>query len=189
MRRVKSSSVRARRYAMAGGILWCSAALADPVSPALPAPPAAEATPQAPGAPASRLPRTAQLNLEKLEQLQAETLLYEAQLNRDKALRELLTTPPDSTPAVASPGTTVPATAKQAAEPRQEEPEALPRVREITGTGTQLTALLRLADNSLVQIKPGSRIPGTGLTVTSLSAQGVRVTGQENREQTLPFDN
>jgi len=182
MRRVKSSSVRARRYALAGGLLWCGAALAAPALPA------AEATPQAPASPPSRLPRTAQLNLEKLEQLQAETLLYEAQLNRDKALRELLTTPPDAT-TVASPGTTGPAPAKPATEPRQDTPDVLPRVREITGAGAQLTALLRLADNSLVQVSPGSRIPGTPLTVKSLSARGVQVTDQENREQTLPFDN
>lgn len=130
------------------------------------------------------------MTLEKLEQLQTETLLYEAQLNRDKALRELLTTP-DTTSA---PQATTPAQNAKAAPEKDDsaqEADPLPRVRSISGNGTQLSALLRLADGSMVQIQSGQRIPGTGVTVKAISARNVQVytPGKNNSEQILPFDN
>ncbi|EAA5258719.1 type IV pilus biogenesis protein PilP [Salmonella enterica subsp. enterica] len=179
------------RLMLACGLLWCGAAIASEASDSKPTTAAGTPPVSAPALPApSPLSHGSRMTLEKLEQLQTETLLYEAQLNRDKALRELLTTP-DTTSA---PQANTPAQNAKAAPEKDDsaqEADPLPRVRSISGNGTQLSALLRLADGSMVQIQSGQRIPGTGVTVKAISARNVQVytPGKNNSEQILPFDN
>ncbi|HAF4865893.1 TPA: type IV pilus biogenesis protein PilP [Salmonella enterica] len=179
------------RLMLACGLLWCSVASASDARDSKPTAGAGTPPVSAPALPApSPLSRDSRMTLEKLEQLQTETLLYEAQLNRDKALRELLTTPDATT----APQATVPAQSAKTTPDKDDsaqEDTPLPRVRSISGNGTQLAALLRLADGSLVQVQSGQHIPGTTVTVNAITARNVRVytPGKNNSEQILPFDN
>ncbi|PUA41488.1 type IV pilus biogenesis protein PilP [Pseudomonas protegens] len=114
----------------------------------------------------------------QLEQIQAETVLLEAQAARAKAKKELEegTSGGSGLPMLESSGASLPA-----------RPLGRVHVQEIYGAGNRLVARLGLPDGSQVEIVPGEAIPGTDLTVTAISARSVRVSGGEG-ERVLPFN-
>lgn len=122
------------------------------------------------------IPAAGAFNLEKLERIQAETLLLEAQAIRTKAWQAAqVPDTPDKTPT-----STAPAGSSWS-------PDALPHVSEIAGTGTHLTARIVLPDGSQTEVVTGQTIGSTRLTVTRITAQGVTVRRAGGEELTLPM--
>lgn len=131
------------------------------------------------------------LNLARLERIQADTLLFEAQVARAKALLSLqqnngydasLPAPLSQSLVVPAsggvPGTTLPALPTQV---------VLPRVVEIAGSGKHLRTRLALADGTAVELSTGQRVPGTNNTVKNITAQEVQVTTSAGETHTLAF--
>lgn len=113
-------------------------------------------------------------DIEKLEGIQAETILLEAQALRTKAqiaadggVAEDMSAP--STAAMAGVTST------------------LPRISEIAGSGS-LSAHLIMPDNSEVQVYAGQSIASTDLTVSKITAQGVVVTHTDGSTVSLPMN-
>ena len=111
-------------------------------------------------------------DLARLEQIQSETLILEAQAARAKAERAAGGSSDDSSPA--------PALAMSTA-------SGLPRIAEIAGSG-RLSATLVMPDNSQVQVSAGQAISGTGLTVSRITAQSVIVRRRDGTTLSLPMD-
>ncbi|EBZ0491387.1 type IV pilus biogenesis protein PilP [Salmonella enterica subsp. enterica serovar Infantis] len=123
------------------------------------------------------IPAAGTFNLEKLERIQAETLILEAQAIRTKAWQAAqVPDTPDKTPPAATPAGA------------SWSPDALPHVSEIAGTGTHLTARIVLPDESQTEVVTGQTIGSTRLTVTRITAQGVTVRRADGDELTLPME-
>ncbi|CNB80730.1 type IV pilus biogenesis protein PilP [Yersinia similis] len=133
------------------------------------------------------------LNLARLERIQADTLLFEAQAARAKALLSLqqnngydaslpaplsqsLVAPVTATGGI--PGTTLSTLPTQT---------ALPRIVEIAGSGKHLRTRLALSDGAAVELSAGQRIPGTNNTVKTITAQEVQITTSTGETHTLAF--
>lgn len=129
------------------------------------------------------------LNLERIERIQGDTLLFEAQAARAKALQSLqqnngydvsLPSPLTQTLIAPAPGVTPPTDTPPAR-------TSLPRIVEIAGSGKALRTRLALSDGASVEVTTGQRIPGTGDTVKNITAQEVQITTATGEVHTLPF--
>lgn len=126
------------------------------------------------------------LNLGQLETIQAETVLYEAQLARAKALNELQKNGYDRSleqpfnPALPSQDnqTTVRGVTQDATPPH---------IVEISGTGTGYLAILSLSNGIQVTVQNGSRIPGTEYVVKRINLNEVVVSGKNQSLISLSF--
>ncbi|MCW7763429.1 type IV pilus biogenesis protein PilP [Photorhabdus luminescens] len=127
------------------------------------------------------------LNLGQLESIQAETVLYEAQLARAKALNELQKNGYDRS--FDLPFNPVPPVqdSNQADIKGAAQDTALPQVIEITGRGKDFTALLTLSSGNQVTIRTGSRIPGTDYVVQRISINEVIITAPNRSLTSLSF--
>lgn len=139
-------------------------------STALPSPtiPGTEAVP--PELPVVR----GRFDVEKLEVIQAETLILEAQALRAKAEIAASGGMGDGKP---SPSATAVASG----------PSDLPRIREIAG-GSRLSAQLIMPDNAEIQVFTGQTIATTDMTISNITAQGVVVTRTDGSTVSLPMN-
>lgn len=122
----------------------------------------------------------------RLEDIQAKTLLYEAQLAQAKALNELQKNGYDAVlGGPFNPQPTAPAKDSTAAKPAQEN-RALPLIVEISG-GQQLSATLQLDGANQIRVQAGSRIPGTAWTVSKITFSEVTVSSPDKGLVSLAF--
>ncbi|HCA3439642.1 TPA: type IV pilus biogenesis protein PilP [Salmonella enterica subsp. salamae serovar 35:g,m,s,t:-] len=112
-------------------------------------------------------------DIEKLEVIQGETILLEAQALKAKAQ-------------VAANGGVTEDTS-QSSTVMAGGPSTLPRISEIAGSDT-LSANLIMPDNSEVHVWKGQSIAGTDMTVTKITSQGVIVTHADGSTVSLPMD-
>ncbi|MEN4578116.1 type IV pilus biogenesis protein PilP [Pantoea agglomerans] len=125
-------------------------------------------------------------SLGRLEDIQAKTLLYEAQLAQAKALNELQKNGYDAVlGAPFNPQPAAPVNDKGEVKPAQES-RALPLIVEISG-GQQLSAMLQLDGGNQVRVQTGSRIPGTGWTVVKITFSEVTVSSPDKGLTSLAF--
>lgn len=121
----------------------------------------------------------------RLEDIQAKTLLYEAQLAQARALNELQKNGYDAVlGAPFNPKPAAPVSDKAEAKPAQES-KALPLIVEISG-GQQLSATLQL-DGNQIRVQAGSRIPGTAWTVKKITFSEVTVSSPDEGLVSLAF--
>jgi type IV pilus biogenesis protein PilP len=126
------------------------------------------------------------LNLGQIEAIQAETVLYEFQMARVKALNELnkngydglLDQPFNPAPPAQDSKTTVKGTAQEATPPQ---------VVEISGDGKEYTALLALSNGNQVSVQNGNQIPGTDYVVKRITISEVVVSGPKQSLLSLSF--
>ncbi|MFJ3459447.1 type IV pilus biogenesis protein PilP [Scandinavium goeteborgense] len=116
-------------------------------------------------------------NIARLEQIQSETLLLEAQAQRTKA--ELAAqgggSPDTSSPSPSSTPSVVPVG------------NSLPRVTQIAGAGSALSARLLMTDGSQSDVITGQTLSGSGLTITRITSRGVTARRQDGGLLTLPM--
>lgn len=128
------------------------------------------------------------LNLGQLESIQAETVLYEAQLARAKALNELQKNGYDRgldqpfNPAPPSLDGKAKADVKGAA-----QDSIPPQIVEITGAGNGYLAVLSLSNGNQVTVQTGNRIPGTDYVVKRITLNEVVVSGNSQSLMSLSF--
>jgi type IV pilus biogenesis protein PilP len=126
------------------------------------------------------------MNLGRLEAIQADTLLYEAQLAQAKALKELQNQGYDAV--LGAPFNPKPVNTtkeKDEVKPAQES-KSLPQIVEISG-GQTLSATLQLEGGNQVRVQSGSRIPGTVWTVEKITFGEVTVRDSGNSLVSLSF--
>ncbi|MGF7228185.1 type IV pilus biogenesis protein PilP [Pantoea agglomerans] len=129
---------------------------------------------------------TPDTSLGRLEDIQAKTLLYEAQLAQAKALNELQKNGYDAVlGAPFNPQPAAPVNDKGEVKPAQES-RALPLIVEISG-GQQLSAMLQLDGGNQVRVQAGSRIPGTAWTVAKITFSEVTVSSPDKGLTSLAF--
>lgn len=116
------------------------------------------------------------ITVSELEKIQAETVLYEAQAARNKAWSDSQATGRTAPVLV----TEQPAEEKTGEAIAQQAPP--PRVLEIAGSGKQLRSRLLMADGSTVEARVGQHLPGTGYTVTGITARGVQLKTEDGRQ-------
>lgn len=122
----------------------------------------------------------------RLEDIQAKTLLYEAQLAQAKALNELQKNGYDTV--LGAPFNPQPAAVVKdggSSKPAQES-QTLPMIVEISG-GQQLSATLQLDGGNQVRVQTGSRIPGTAWTVAKITFSEVTVSSPDKGLVSLAF--
>ncbi len=130
------------------------------------------------------------LTLEKLESLQSETLLYEAQLSRDKAQSALRgSQPPSASEPVYSSEHTLPAVTDTAPVSESLPLSSLPKVIQISGSSRRLVAQLLLPDGKKINVTTGTVLADSGLKVVSISAEHVQISDGHSTSQLLPFAN
>lgn len=112
-------------------------------------------------------------DVEKLEAIQGETILLEAQALKTKAQ------------VAANGGVTE--DASQSSAVMAGVASTLPRISEIAGSDT-LSANLIMPDNSEVHVWKGQSIAGTDMTVTKITSQGVIVSHADGSTVSLPMD-
>ncbi|CAI2035979.1 type IV pilus biogenesis protein PilP [Serratia fonticola] len=126
------------------------------------------------------------LNLGQLEAIQAETVLYEAQLARAKALNELQKNGYDR--ALDQPFNPAPPSQDNKTEVKGAVQDAVPpQIVEITGTGKGFTAVLALSNGNQVTVQSGDRIPGTEYVVKRINLNEVVVSGKSPTLVSLSF--
>lgn len=126
------------------------------------------------------------LNLGSLEVIQAETVLFEAQLARARALGELQKSGYDTV--VDRPFNPAPPTGNDAPAIKGAAADTTPpQVIEIAGEGGALTALLVLGNGNQVRVQTGSRVPGTDYRVKRISISEVVVTSPAHALLSLTF--
>ncbi|CAI1177961.1 type IV pilus biogenesis protein PilP [Serratia entomophila] len=126
------------------------------------------------------------LNLGQLEAIQAETVLYEAQLARAKALNELQKNGYDR--ALDQPFNPAPPSQDNKTEVKGATQDAVPpQIVEITGTGKGFTAVLALSNGNQVTVQSGNRIPGTEYVVKRINLNEVVVAGKSQTLVSLSF--
>ncbi len=117
------------------------------------------------------------LNLGQLEVIQAETVLYELQLARAKALNELQKNGYDR--ALDQPFNPAPPSQDNKSEVKGAVQDAAPpQIVEITGAGKGFTAVLALSNGNQVTVQVGNRIPGTEFVVKRININEVVVSGK-----------
>lgn len=123
------------------------------------------------------------LTLRRLENIQAETVIYEAQVARAKARKELENNGTDISTRIPSgrDGVDVSVTSSSTSPTR-----SLPRIQEIYGSPKNLMVSLAMPDGSAIAASDGQLIPGTGWRVKSITGRSVSVTdGTEERQLTF----
>lgn len=122
----------------------------------------------------------------RLEDIQAKTLLYEAQLAQAKALNELQKNGYDTVLGVPfNPQPAGPAKDNYSAKSAQDS-RALPLIVEISG-GQQLSATLQLDGGNQVRVQVSSRIPGTSWTVEKITFSEVTISSPDKGLVSLAF--
>lgn len=116
--------------------------------------------------------------LQRLEQIQAETVMLEAKAARARIQRELEESGIDTRTANLSLNNRDLAMLPRAG--------GLPSVEEIYGSGKQLMARLALSDGKRAELRQGEQIPGTRFWVEVINAREVRVS-DGNDKRTLAF--
>lgn len=182
-----------RRAAWALCLLWLSpGAFAAPTTTLPPAPsPVSAPEPAEPvdipqPTTFTRVEAGRALNLGQLESIQAETVLYEAQLARAKALNELqkngyeraLDQPFNPAPPSLDGKTDVKGAAQNVVPPQ---------IVEITGAGSSYQAVLSLSNGNQVTVQTGNRIPGTDFIVKRITLNEVVVSGNNQSLMSLSF--
>ncbi|EDW6064587.1 type IV pilus biogenesis protein PilP [Salmonella enterica subsp. enterica serovar Oslo] len=127
-------------------------------------------------------------NVINMEDIQAQTMLYKAQLLRDKALTELqkLSTGSDSLSMASAPlPYDTSATQSAPAAPARDEPP--PQVIQITGAGKTLSALIRLSGGNQLMVQAGNTIPGANLKVEKITFDAVTVSKAGKQPWMLAF--
>lgn len=139
-----------------------------------------------PPAPLTRIREERALDLGQLESIQAETVLYEAQLARVKALSELQKNGADRS--LAQPLNVAPPPQEGHTEvtgaTRDDGP---PQILEITGNRHAFTAVLLFGNGNQVTVQTGNRVPGTDYVVKRISLNEVVVTGKNTALVSLAF--
>lgn len=126
------------------------------------------------------------LNLGQLESIQAETVLYEAQLARAKALNELQKNGYDRS--LAPPFDPAPPTEDNKTDVKGAVQNTIPpQIVEITGNGTSYLAVLTLSNGNQVSVQTGNRIPGTEYVVKRVNLNEVVVTDKNQSLISLSF--
>ncbi|WP_432324102.1 type IV pilus biogenesis protein PilP [Yersinia enterocolitica] len=127
------------------------------------------------------------LNLGQLEAIQAETVLFEAQLARAKALNELNKNGYDRS--VDQPFNPAPPSQDNTKhEVKGAAQEAIPpQVIEISGDSKGFSALLALSNGNQVSVQTGSRIPGTDFVVKRITLNEVVVSMSNQSLISLSF--
>lgn len=126
------------------------------------------------------------LNLGQLESIQAETVLYEAQLARAKALNELQKNGYDR--GLDQPFNPAPPALDGKAEVKSAAQDVIPpQIVEITGTGNGYLAVLSLSNGNQVTVQAGNRIPGTDFIVKRVTLNEVVVSGNNQSLMSLSF--
>nr|WP_241390174.1 type IV pilus biogenesis protein PilP [Serratia marcescens]ULG13233.1 hypothetical protein 1577p_00046 [Serratia marcescens] len=126
------------------------------------------------------------LNLGQLEAIQAETVLYEAQLARAKALNELQKNGYDR--ALDQPFNPAPPSQDNKSEVKGAVQDAAPpQIVEITGAGKGFTAVLALSNGNQVTVQVGNRIPDTEFVVKRININEVVVSGKNQTLVSLSF--
>ncbi|KOY63020.1 hypothetical protein AM629_05555 [Photorhabdus heterorhabditis] len=120
--------------------------------------------------------------LHQLEQIQAETVILEAQAARARAQKELAENVSENITTTMSSVTD--SEMHSSVMPRMQQ---LPHIQEIYGTGNRLIARLGLPDGSWVEATTGQFIPGTAYKIKAITALEVRVSNGSN-ERSLPFN-
>lgn len=130
------------------------------------------------------------LDLERLELIQGDTMLFEAQAARAKALLALqqnngydtsLPSPLTQTLLAPAPGGT---TAQDSPLPAR---TSLPRIIEISGSGKALRTRLALSDGATVEVTAGQRVPGSSDSIKMISPQEVQLMTATGETHTLAF--
>lgn len=122
----------------------------------------------------------------RLEDIQAKTLLYEAQVAQAKAFNELQKNGYDAVQgAPFNPQPVAPTKDGSGAKPAQEN-RSLPLIVEISG-GQQLSATLQLDGGNQVRVQAGSRIPGSAWTVDKITFSEVTVSSPDKGLISLAF--
>lgn len=137
------------------------------------------------------------ITLGELETLQAETLLYEARLARDKARNELkkygVTDTPQATAQMPTPtpqrdDTPSYSGAGEIANLSDSAGQVvLPQIIQIFGQGHHLQAKLLLNSSLRITVSQGSKIPGTPFVVRQITPQRVEVQKPGEPTSTLVF--
>nr|WP_260441662.1 type IV pilus biogenesis protein PilP [Serratia fonticola] len=171
-------------------MLIASGAFAAPIADVPPAPPATHSAETPADIPQpttfTRAEAGRALNLGQLEAIQAETVLYEAQLARAKALNELQKNGYDR--ALDQPFNPAPPSHDNKSEIKGAEQNAVPpQIVEITGTGKSFIAVLTLSNGNQVTVQSGNRIPGTEFVVKRINLNEVVVAGKNETLVSLSF--
>ncbi|HDO7154526.1 type IV pilus biogenesis protein PilP [Yokenella regensburgei] len=126
------------------------------------------------------------LNLGQLEAIQAETVLYEAQLARAKALNELQKNGYDRS--LEQPFNPAPPAQDNKTEVKGAAQDVIPpQIVEITGNGTGYLAVLSLSNGNQVTVQTGNRIPGTDYVIKRITLNEVVVSGKNQSLVSLSF--
>jgi len=128
-------------------------------------------------------------NVINMEDIQAQTMLYQAQLLRDKALVELqkLGSDGDSHTLASAPlpyDTSASQSAAPAAPAKDDTP---PLVIQITGSGKTVSALIRTSGGNQLMVQAGNAIPGTNLKVEKITFDTVTVSRPGKQPWILAF--
>ncbi|HAF1392044.1 TPA: type IV pilus biogenesis protein PilP [Salmonella enterica] len=158
-----------------------------PALPPPPPPPAPVPAPVPPDVKTVASPSTGG-TVDHMEDIQAQTMLYKAQLMRDKALAELqkISSNSDSLPVSGGP-LSYDTSAIQSAPAASDRDDASPRVVQITGRGKTFTALIRTNRGSQLLVHAGNTIPGTNLKVDNITFDAVTVSTTGKRPRILAF--
>lgn len=182
------TNLRSAMWALS--LLWLSPGVFAAPTTALPPAPSPETTANPADAPQStaftRVEAGRSLNLGQLESIQAETVLYEAQLARAKALNELQKNGYDR--GLDQPFNPAPPSLDGKADVKgiaQDTPP--PQVVEITGAGNGYLAVLSLSNGNQVTVQTGNRIPGTDFVVKRITLNEVVVSGNNQSLMSLSF--
>lgn len=127
------------------------------------------------------------LTLGRLETIQSETVVVEAQVIRAKAIKSLQESNgySQSLPGVL-PGSL---NSSDSAVPVKTKQEAMPLISEIYGAGNKLIAKIVLSDGSYSEVAQNQRIPGTRYVVKRITANEVIVSsGLGGEEFSLAFN-
>lgn len=125
------------------------------------------------------------ISVGELGRVQSETILFRAKAERTKAEREASGPLPEPSQAAALfPNTGLPTPIPTVPGPRQ---QALPVVKEISGSGLKLRASLVYSDGSVIDARPGSELP-EGFRVQQITLDGV-VLGKDGKRFPLGFGN
>lgn len=180
------NSLFAFAFAFAFAVPLLCPALVRAAGPALPPPPDVKiVAPPPTGAGAGT---GAGSTVAHMEDIQAQTLLYKAQLLRDKALAELQKISSNSDSLAVS-GTSLPydTSAIQSAPAASARDDTPPQVVQITGEGKTFSALIRTNRGSQLIVHAGNTIPGTNLKVDKITFDAVTVSKAGKPPRILAF--
>ncbi|UJT80924.1 type IV pilus biogenesis protein PilP (plasmid) [Edwardsiella piscicida] len=171
-------------------MLLPSGGRAAPIEPTAPTLNTAESKPTQTDTPSpttfSRVEAGRALNLGQLEAIQAETVLYEAQLARAKALKELQNNGYDRS--LDQPFNPAPPSQDNKPAVKGAVQDAIPpQIVEITGTNSGYQAVLSLTNGNQVTVQAGNQIPGTDYIVKRITLNEVVVSGRNQTLVSLSF--